>query len=114
MMRWKSLLHPLLNDSSHLLDRKSVADGLRWRFVWQLRNAADVAGFKAKVPSEMRPHVRDSVVERAKHAAISRTANTAEGQTALELLRRLRHLQQLVHESMPVVMPPPEPFGIVG
>jgi hypothetical protein len=34
-------------------------------------------------------------------AAVDATANTAEGQTALELLRRLRNLQQLVHENLP-------------
>ena len=47
-------------------------------------------------------------------AAVDQAANTAEGQTALELLRRLRHLQQFVHERTPVVMPPLEPFEIVG
>ena len=47
-------------------------------------------------------------------AAIDQAANTAEGQTALELLRRLRNLQQLVHEAKPVVAPPLEPFEIVG
>jgi hypothetical protein len=45
--------------------------------------------------------------------AVDQAANTAEGQTALELLRRLRNLQHLVHESMPVVVPPLEPFEIV-
>ena len=47
-------------------------------------------------------------------AAIDQATNTAEGQTALELLRRLRNIQQLMHEAMPVVVPPLEPFEIVG
>jgi hypothetical protein len=46
--------------------------------------------------------------------AVDEAANTAEGQTALELLRRLRNIQQLMHETMPVVVPPLEPFEIVG
>ena len=45
--------------------------------------------------------------------AIDKATNTAEGQTALELLRRLRNLQQLVHETMPPLVPPLEPFEIV-
>ena len=36
----------------------------------------------------------------------------AERQTPLELLRRLRNLQRLLHAAKPVVMPPLEPFGI--
>jgi hypothetical protein len=46
--------------------------------------------------------------------AVDEAANTAEGQTALELLRRLRNIQQLMHEAMPVVVPPLERFEIVG
>ncbi|HEV2968428.1 MAG TPA: hypothetical protein VGY55_00475 [Pirellulales bacterium] len=47
-------------------------------------------------------------------ATIDEAANTAQGQTALELLRRLRNVQQLLHEALPVVVPPLEPFEIVG
>jgi hypothetical protein len=46
--------------------------------------------------------------------AVDEAANTAEGQTALELLRRLLNIQQLMHEAMLVVVPPLEPFEIVG
>jgi hypothetical protein len=46
--------------------------------------------------------------------AVDGAANTAEGQTALELLRRLRNIQQLIHEAMPVVVPPLGPFEILG
>ncbi len=46
--------------------------------------------------------------------AVDQAENTAEGQTALELLRRLRNIQQLVHESLPALVPPLEPFEIVG
>jgi hypothetical protein len=45
--------------------------------------------------------------------AIDKAVETAEGQTALELLRRLRNLQQLAHESRPIVVPPLEAFEIV-
>jgi hypothetical protein len=45
---------------------------------------------------------------------IDRATETAEGQTALELLRRLRNLQHLVHESIPVAVPLLEPFEIVS
>jgi hypothetical protein len=45
--------------------------------------------------------------------AIDKATETAEGQTALELLRRLRNLQQLAHESRPIVVPPLEAFAIV-
>jgi hypothetical protein len=45
--------------------------------------------------------------------AIDQAANTAERQTALELLRRFRNIQQLMHEAMPVVVPPLEPFEIM-
>ena len=41
-------------------------------------------------------------------------AQTAERQTPLELLRRLRNLQRLLHAAMPVVVLPLEPFEIVG
>ena len=34
-------------------------------------------------------------------------------ETAEDLLRRLRNLQQLVHEAMPPLVPPLEPFEIV-
>src|SRR5260221_11856170 len=47
-------------------------------------------------------------------AAVDHATNTPEGQTALELLRRLRNIQQLVHEKMPTLVPPLEPFEIVG
>lgn len=46
-------------------------------------------------------------------AAIDRATDTAEGQTALELLRRLRNLQQFAHEVLPIVAPPLTPFEIV-
>jgi hypothetical protein len=46
-------------------------------------------------------------------AAIDQAANTSDGQTALELLRRLRNLQQQMHEAMPIVAAPLEPFEIV-
>jgi hypothetical protein len=46
--------------------------------------------------------------------AIDTATETAEGQTALELLRRLRNLQQLAHESRLIVVPPLEAFEIVG
>ena len=46
--------------------------------------------------------------------AVDSATSTAEGQTALELLRRLRNLQQLVHETMPTLVPPLEPFEIIG
>jgi hypothetical protein len=46
--------------------------------------------------------------------AVDKATNSAEGQTALELLRRLRNVQQLVHEKMPTLVPPLEPFEIVG
>jgi hypothetical protein len=47
-------------------------------------------------------------------AAVDNAADTAEGQAALELLRRIRNLQHLVHESMPTNVPALEPFEIVG
>jgi hypothetical protein len=46
--------------------------------------------------------------------AIDQAAATAEGQTALELLRRLRNLQRLAHENRPIDVPPLEAFEIVG
>jgi hypothetical protein len=46
--------------------------------------------------------------------AIDKATETAEGQTALELLRRLRNLQQLAHETRPIIVPPLEAFEIVG
>jgi hypothetical protein len=46
--------------------------------------------------------------------AVDQAANTAGGQTALELLRRLRTIQQLIHESLPKVVPPLAAFEIVG
>jgi hypothetical protein len=45
---------------------------------------------------------------------VDKATETADGQTALELLRRLRNIQQLMHEKMPVVMPPLTPFEIVN
>jgi hypothetical protein len=45
--------------------------------------------------------------------AIDQAADTAEGQTSLELLRRLRGLQQLVNEHMPRALPPLAAFEIV-
>jgi hypothetical protein len=74
-MRWKSLSHPLLHQTPHLLNCRSVSDGFQRHFIESPCDAAKVAGFKAKVPSEMRPDARDRVVERAKHAEISRPAN---------------------------------------
>jgi hypothetical protein len=53
--------------------------------------------------------VRHDDVDRRGHRA-----NTAEGQAALELLRRLRNIQQAAEEAMPVVVPPLEAFEIVG
>ena len=47
-------------------------------------------------------------------AAVDKATNTADRQAALELLRRLRNLQQLVHENMPIQVPPLEPFDILG
>jgi hypothetical protein len=47
-------------------------------------------------------------------AAVDEATNTADGQTALELLRRLRNIQHLVHENMPTVVPPLAAFEIVG
>jgi hypothetical protein len=47
-------------------------------------------------------------------AEIDKATDTAEGQTALELLRRLRNLQRLAHESRPILVPPLETFEIVG
>jgi hypothetical protein len=47
-------------------------------------------------------------------AAIDEAAITAEGQTALGLLRRLRNIQQLVQEAMPIVVRPLEQFEIVS
>jgi hypothetical protein len=47
-------------------------------------------------------------------AAVDQATNTADGQTALELLRRLRNIQQIIHESLPTLVPPLEPFEIVG
>jgi hypothetical protein len=46
--------------------------------------------------------------------AVDTATNTAEGQTTFELLRRLRNIQQLVHESLPALVPPLEPFEIIG
>jgi hypothetical protein len=46
--------------------------------------------------------------------AVDKAADTAEGKSALELLRRLRNVQQLVHESLPIVVPPLAAFEIVG
>jgi hypothetical protein len=46
--------------------------------------------------------------------AIDKATETAEGQTALELLRRLRNLQQLAHESQPIVVPPLAAIDIIG
>jgi hypothetical protein len=46
--------------------------------------------------------------------AIDKATETADGQTAVELLRRLRQLQQLAHESLPTVVPLLEAFEIVG
>jgi hypothetical protein len=46
--------------------------------------------------------------------AIDKATETAARQTALELLRRLRNLQQLAHESLPIIVPPLEAFEIVG
>lgn len=46
--------------------------------------------------------------------AADQAARTAEGQTSLELLRRLRNLQQLVHEHVPAALPPLPAFEIVG
>jgi hypothetical protein len=46
--------------------------------------------------------------------AIDQASETAEGQTALEVLRRLRNLQQLAHETRPIVVPPLLAFEIVG
>jgi hypothetical protein len=45
--------------------------------------------------------------------ALDQAADTAEGQTSLELLRRLRGLQQLVHEHVPRALPPLAAFEIV-
>ena len=45
--------------------------------------------------------------------AIDEATNTAEGQTALELLRRLRDLQDLTHQRMPALPPPLGKFEVV-
>ena len=46
--------------------------------------------------------------------AVDQAADTAKEQTSLELLRRLRNLQQLVHENVPRAVPPLTAFEIVN
>jgi hypothetical protein len=46
--------------------------------------------------------------------AVDKATNSADGQTTLELLRRLRNIQQLIHENMPTIVLPLAAFEIVG